>query len=160
MIWTWVNSVLILQKRQTVWGMHKHKCRLQNTCSNPFPEFKVNKAQVGGSQVLRATLDLWCQTRGKSTGGNGEVSDKVGGLEKEMLFILDRRCVKGCCRKETDAPFLHAYGKPKSWLKWQERIPVRNKDKKFSKQKAVNHSSALPGALFPWEDYWRSLRKN
>lgn len=105
MIWTWVNSVLILQKRQTVWGMHKHKCRLQNTCSNPFPEFKVNKAQVGGSQVLRAALDLWCQTRGKSTRGNGEVSDKVGGLEKEMLFILDRRCVKGCCRKETDAPF-------------------------------------------------------
>lgn len=44
------------------------------------------------------------------------MSDKVGGLEKEMLVILDCRCV-GCCRKEMDAPFLHAYGKPKSGLK-------------------------------------------
>lgn len=144
-----------------MWGMHKHKCRLQNTCSNPFPEFNADKAQVGGSSKdLRATLDLWCQTRCKSTGGSWEVSDKVGGLEKEMLFIRDCRCVKGCCRKETDALFLHVYGKPKSWLKWQERMPDRNEDKKLPKQKAVNHSSAQPGVLFPWEDYWRSLTTN
>lgn len=83
------------------------------------------------------------------------MSDKVRGLEKEVLFILDCRCVKGCCRKETDALFLHAYGKPKSWLKRQERIPGRNEGKMLSKQKAVNHASAFPGLLLPWEDYWR-----
>lgn len=141
--------------------MYKHKCRLQNSCSNPFPEFSVDKAPNGGSsKVLRATLDFWCQTRCRSTGGNWEVSDKVGGLEKEILFILDYRCVKGCCRKETDDQFLHAYGKPKSWLKWEERIPDRNEDKNLSKQEEVNHSSALPGVLFPWKDYWRSFRTN
>ena len=77
-----------------------------------------------------------------------------------MLFIQDCRYAKGRCRKEMDAPFLHVHDRPKSWLKQHENIPDRNEEKKVSYQKVVNHSSALPGVLFPWEDYWRSLNTN
>lgn len=59
-----------------------------------------------------------------------------------------------------DALFLHGHDRPKSWLKQQERIPGRDEEKKFSNQKVPNHLNALPGVLFPWGDYWRSLRTN
>lgn len=77
-----------------------------------------------------------------------------------MFFVLDYRYVKGCCREEMDALFLHNHDRPKSWVKQQGRIPDRNEEKKLSNQKAVNHSSALLGVLFPWENYWMSLRTN
>lgn len=74
--------------------------------------------------------------------------------------MLNCSYVKGCRRKEMDAPFLHAYDTQKSCLKQQERIPHRNEEKKGSDQKVVNHSSASLGVSFPWEDYWMSLRTN
>ena len=94
-IWTWVNSVIILQKRRTVCWMYKHECCLLNMCSNPSVQLNIDKTFTAGfSKVLWVILNLWYQTGRRSSREYLEASNKVAGLENTTWK-------KRCCLSKT-----------------------------------------------------------